>query len=911
MSLSTTDNRFVYDGDATTTVFSFPRKIIEATHLDVYLYDEDDDSYALQTLNTHYTFAGSGLTNGIYASATITFTTAPGTDKKVVLYRDPSLIQEADFTGETNVLNALNRFADRVTMWLQRVQDQLDRTIKLPDGDYATSWGNTNAKADYASALLGFNSSGVPIPSNGTSTVAVSTAMTPVVQAADIGAAGALLGVPYIDPTKTPYSADNSGTTDASGALQAAIDAAQSSKRPLYLHGDFKINTTLLITNHLTIIGSGKESARLMLGSATMNAVEINTARSVTLSSFGFGSLTSGGQTAGDCVVVGTTSPTVNSLSRFHDLGFFNVWGAIDFKRAAYFHVHRCIVIEYGDSHAIRVRNLENADEGDSTIDFNIFYKDAAETTGAAILYESSGGLKVVSNKMLSGAYGLHLDYEALDALDGTGNLIISGNSMENQHSAGVMLEQQGGTAVFDRIQIHDNQISVLDGATGILSDAGGRAWIKMLSIRGNVLGVAAGATLANCIYVRGATGLFVDDNSFEGFDGDIYTIIVGEYCDTVRIGRNFGYNIDHGTAINDGVNVLREQDPFVCQGRLTLETATPVSTSDQTAKTTVYFTPYYGNQIALYDSIEYWNIVNFTEKSIKLTDTQNGATTNSSAVITGLTDTSQLCVGMEASGAGIGGGAVIASIDSATQVTLSAVSSASATVAITFKIPASTPVDIFGYESDNVLKLSMVMWTNATTRATALTTQDGVYVRTGYVSQRYLGTVATTATAGQTELSFGGAAAGGTAGNILVWNAYNRVDMGATVRDTTDSWTLASDAIQAANNSTGMRVNFVQGLAEDLVEADYGCVGVTDSGVGSLSAGVGFDSVSAFTGRASGAFGSTINVALEGRGHAKVVGLHYVSALEAAGNAGTATFRGDIGLPGYIQGALNVKLRA
>lgn len=275
MNLSTTDSRFVYDGDGTTTEFSFPRKIIEAAHLDVWLYDEDDDSYALQTLNTHYTFAGSGLTNGIYASATITFTTAPGTDKKVVLYRDPSLIQEADFTGETNVLNALNRFADRVTMWLQRVQDQLDRTIKLPDGDYATSWGNTNAKADYASALLGFNSSGVPIPSNGTSTVAVSTAMTPVVQGSidqamealdqgDFTSTGTTTARNLADRFADELWAEDFGASPSASAstnataLQAWIDAcASSGKIGRIGPGVFGVDATLIMKDGARLRGSG------------------------------------------------------------------------------------------------------------------------------------------------------------------------------------------------------------------------------------------------------------------------------------------------------------------------------------------------------------------------------------------------------------------------------------------------------------------------------------------------------------------------------------------------------------------------------------------------------------------------------------------------------------------------------
>lgn len=55
-----------------------------------------------------------------------------------------------------------------------------------------------------------------------------------------------------------------------------------------------------------------------------------------------------------------------------------------------------------------------------------------------------------------------------------------------------------------------------------------------------------------------------------------------------------------------------------VCQGRLTLTTAVPVTTSDVTAATTLYFTPFRGNRIATYSGSA-WTISAFTEKSITL----------------------------------------------------------------------------------------------------------------------------------------------------------------------------------------------------------------------------------------------------------------------------------------------------
>lgn len=52
--------------------------------------------------------------------------------------------------------------------------------------------------------------------------------------------------------------------------------------------------------------------------------------------------------------------------------------------------------------------------------------------------------------------------------------------------------------------------------------------------------------------------------------------------------------------------------------GRLTLESGVPVSTTDQTAKTTVYYTPYLSNVITLWDG-NAWQSVEFSELSLAI----------------------------------------------------------------------------------------------------------------------------------------------------------------------------------------------------------------------------------------------------------------------------------------------------
>ena len=142
--------------------------------------------------------------------------------------------------------------------------------------------------------------------------------------------------------------------------------------------------------------------------------------------------------------------------------------------------------------------------------------------------------------------------------------------------------------------------------------------------------------------------------------------------------------------------------DLGICEGRLTLTSGTPVTPADVTGATNIYFAPYTGNRIALYDGSSAWNIRTFTQITIALGT---------------LTD--------------------------------------------------AKPYDLFAYDNSGTVTFdSPVVWTNDTTRATALTTQDGVLVKTGATTRRYIGTIYTTATT-TTEDSFS---------QRYLWNYYNRV---------------------------------------------------------------------------------------------------------------------------------------
>jgi len=338
-----------------------------------------------------------------------------------------------------------------------------------------------------------------------------------------------------------------------------------------------------------------------------------------------------------------------------------------------------------------------------------------------------------------------------------------------------------------------------------------------------------------------------------------------------------------------------------VCDGRLTLESGAPASPSDQLAKTVVYFTPDRGNQIGLYDGSSAWALVSFTEASVKLTDTQSAATTNGSAIVTGLANTAQLIAGMDVSGTGVPGGTTIASVDGPAQITLSANATATGAPSLTFKVAADTNVDVFGFNDGGVLKLQLGKWSNGTTRAPALALQDGALIKSGATTRRYLGTIRTTNVAGQCEDSLS---------KRFVWNAQNRRARPMRAFEATDSWTYSTAAWRQANGSAANQLSFVRGLNEDGVSASVATLASTSSGSAQpVYLSIGLDGTTAIAAGATSCqalIWAGVNVTLSAHYSGMPgLGYHALTWLEHGVGSGTQTWYGDAGGAGNVQGGI------
>jgi hypothetical protein len=295
--------------------------------------------------------------------------------------------------------------------------------------------------------------------------------------------------------------------------------------------------------------------------------------------------------------------------------------------------------------------------------------------------------------------------------------------------------------------------------------------------------------------------------------------------------------------------------------GRLTLTSGVPVMTADVAAATTIYYTPYNGNNVPVYNGTVFVPFA-FAELSLALNATAHLANTNYDLFVWNNAGTPQLVSG-----------------------------------------PA---------------------WSSATARASALALLSGIQTNaasmagiasgntavTVPVNQgTYVGTFRTLAVAGQTQIMMNPApASGGNAPSIYLWNMYNRRLMRAMCIDNGATYTYTLLTPRAARGSGANGVSFVTGLAEDAPFFEYmAATNVLNVAAAYAIAGFGLD-VAAFSENANTLMQ---NVAASTFGtrlilphyFAPQIGYHVCYAME--GSDGTHASLFDAGGNNYLSAAL------
>ena len=274
---------------------------------------------------------------------------------------------------------------------------------------------------------------------------------------------------------------------------------------------------------------------------------------------------------------------------------------------------------------------------------------------------------------------------------------------------------------------------------------------------------------------------------------------------------------------------------PQITQGRLTLTTAVPVTVTDVSAVTNIFFTPYGGNRIAIYNGTN-WRLYTFTELTLAL-----GTLTN------------------------------------------------------------ALPHDVFIYDNAGTLTLELLAWTNDTTRATALVLQDGVLVKSGVTTRKYLGTFRTTSTTTTEDTLI----------KRHLWNYYNRVPRIMRVTDSTDTWSYSTATIRQSNANAANQLDFVVGVAEVMADVTCRSAAASTSLGDNVSTGIGYDDTTTYTaGQLMGRVYVQVanqNIAVEAHlKHYPAVGRHTYSWNERAGTVGTMTWHGDNGAPTVDQAGIH-----
>lgn len=255
--------------------------------------------------------------------------------------------------------------------------------------------------------------------------------------------------------------------------------------------------------------------------------------------------------------------------------------------------------------------------------------------------------------------------------------------------------------------------------------------------------------------------------------------------------------------------------------GRLTLTTGVPVTSSDVTGATTLYFTPHAHDVIVLWDGTR-WVPIQFVETSLALGTLTSGKN-----------------------------------------------------------------YDVFGFLSSGVLAMEFLVWTNDSTRATAVTMQDGRWSKSGDKTRLLLGTIRTTSTTATED----------SAAKRFVANVYNPVSRqlftcpGYSDGNTATTYNITATSFGEVNGGTGSKAEFLVALDGQTVTAGATLNG-TAPAASTMHMGVSVDSTStAYS--ASSLNAAASGTATVGVGSTFSAGYHYFDIL-AKVTSGTGTMAAD-----------------
>lgn len=220
MGLSSTTSRWIYSGNDATDTFSFNAKILAASDLVVTKRLISTGAETTLVLNTDYTVTGIGLNAG--GSITLDDGALPST-YRIVIRRVRPLTQETDIRNQLEFYAEIHEDKfDELTMLHQQQQDQLDRSVALPE---------TLTSDDFDPTLpvdLPDNASCVPLTNASGDGWADAADWPSASSISGASASAAAAAASAVDAAASATSASDSETNAAASAAAAAASAASA-----------------------------------------------------------------------------------------------------------------------------------------------------------------------------------------------------------------------------------------------------------------------------------------------------------------------------------------------------------------------------------------------------------------------------------------------------------------------------------------------------------------------------------------------------------------------------------------------------------------------------------------------------------------------------------------------------------
>lgn len=448
MTVSSTTARQTYIGDGSLATYSYNFRILLASHLVLVKRNTSTGAETAMVYGVDYTVTGAGSYSG--GTFTLTAGNLPS-GYTLAAYRLLDLLQSTDLRNQGAYFAEIHELVfDRLLMIDQQLQDQINRSLRLPASESSALLLPT--KEQRALKALSFDVNGDPTSSAAPASGTISAPMQPVTSAATLLAAIAAMG-PWGTALATAtgstasrdlatrfgeianvrdFGAAGDGVTVDTAAVQSAINTG----KPVYFpRGTYLCDTMTMATDGQVVFGDGPLSIILKTGSVNANQFTVS-ANSVEFFGLRFnGNATVESGANGGFAIEIAAAYTGASI---HDCLFSGATAAVGWQCGVKFNTG-C------DNSACRNCRFERLWGVNSGFGYGVL-------TGAASRLVISGNIFVMTN----GSRGRHAVY--LSA--GCTHSVVANNTITGSSEAAISIYAQGAQPANSNIVVVGNVVT-------------------------------------------------------------------------------------------------------------------------------------------------------------------------------------------------------------------------------------------------------------------------------------------------------------------------------------------------------------------------------------------------------------------------------------------------------------------